>query len=174
MGQRHALAAQACINAGAAMSSGAPDILLVEDSRTTAELFVLALRANKSRASIQIARDADDALRRLLGDDADPEGASRPLPRLVLLDLHLPRLDGLEVLERLRADARTRHLPVLIYSASDLDSDRSEALRRGASGYVYKPVGFQDACAAIADLERDWLERAWPNGQEGAGAEHAS
>jgi CheY-like chemotaxis protein len=134
---------------------GAPDILLVEDSSTTAELFVFALKANKSGATIQIARDGVDALDMLLGDAT--RSGSVPLPRLLLLDLHMPRLDGFEVLERLRADERTRLLPVVVYTSCDLESDRLEALRRGANGYVHKPVGFKDACAAIAQIERDWL-----------------
>jgi CheY-like chemotaxis protein len=136
---------------------GAPDILLVEDSPTTAELFMFALKANKSGTTIQIARDGVEALDMLL-DDATPSGSARvPLPRLLLLDLHMPKLDGFEVLERLRADERTRLLPVVVYTSSDLESDRLEALRRGANGYVHKPLGFKDACAAIAQIERDWL-----------------
>jgi two-component system response regulator len=131
------------------------DILLIEDSPTTAELFAFALRANKSRATLRIVPDAEAALALL---EAQPTGgAAASLPRLLVLDLHLPGLDGLELLERLRSSERTRHLPVVIYSASDLPSDRAEALRRGASGFVRKPGGFKDACAAIAGIEQDWL-----------------
>jgi CheY-like chemotaxis protein len=142
----------------AVMSVGAPDILLVEDSPTTAELFLFALKANQSSVTVQIAHDGEAALDLLLGV-ASASGSSTPaaLPRLVLLDLHMPRLDGFEVLARLRADERTRLLPVLVYSSSDLESDKCDALRRGANGYVHKPVGFKDACETIARIERDWL-----------------
>jgi len=149
------------------MSTCAPDILLVEDSPTTAELFVFALEANKSSATLRIARDGVEALDLLLGGAVQSESACKALPRLLLLDLHMPRLDGFEVLERLRADERTRHLPVVVYSSSDQESDKNEVYRRGADGYVNKPVGFKDACETIARLERDWLGR-------GAARQHRS
>ncbi|MFZ2653015.1 MAG: response regulator [Burkholderiaceae bacterium] len=79
------------------------------------------------------------------------------LPRLVLLDLNMPRMNGFEVLERLRADPRTRLLPVVILSASDEKSDAIEAQRLGASDYVRKPGRFEDLCATLAELERRWL-----------------
>ena len=130
-------------------SVGAPDILLVEDSATTAELFVFAIEANHSQATIQVVQDGQAALDLLLGGKNTAGRADVALPRVLLLDLHMPRMDGLEVLDRLRADERTRLLPVLIYSASDLQSDRTDALHRGANGYVRTPVGFKGACAAI-------------------------
>ena len=137
--------------------SGPTDILLIEDSPTIAELFAYALQANKSRATLRIVQDAEAALALLL--DGYPAAASNPLPlpRLVVLDLHLPTLNGLEALDRLRGNERTRQLPVVIYSASDRDSDRAEAMRRGANGFVRKPVGFKDACEAVARIEREWL-----------------
>lgn len=139
------------------MSISAPDILLAEDSPTTAELFVFALEANQSAATIQVVRDGVEAIDFLLGSATPSESTRSALPRLLLLDLHMPRLDGFQVLERLRADERTRHLPVVIYSSSDQESDKLEAYRRGANGYVQKPMGFKDACETIARLERDWL-----------------
>lgn len=135
------------------MNTSAPDILLVEDSPTTAELFVLALESNESSATIQVVRDGVEALDFLLGDVTPPCA----LPRLVLLDLFMPRINGFEVLQRLREQERTRLLPVVVYSSSDQESDRQEAFRLGASGYIYKPVGFSDCCEIIAQLERDWL-----------------
>ncbi|WP_266171138.1 response regulator [Dyella subtropica] len=139
------------------MNEGAPDILLVEDSPTTAELFAIALKFNKSNATIQVVRDGEAALDLLLGDAPPPGSGLTPLPRLLVLDVHMPRLNGFQVLERLRADERTRLLPAVMYSGSDLDSDKHEALRRGANGFVRKPVGFKEACEVIAQLERDWL-----------------
>lgn len=132
-----------------------PDILLIEDSPTNAELFAMALKINKSKATARIAHDGTEALDLLLG--AAPCGGTCALPRLVILDIHLPRLDGFQVLDRLRADERTRLLPVIVYSSSDMDLDRREAFRRGANGYVRKPMGFKDACEAIARIEHLWL-----------------
>lgn len=133
------------------MSANAPDILLVEDSPTTAELFCLALRINGSSATIRVANDGMQAIELLLGDSA-----AAP-PRLVLLDLHMPGMDGFEVLIRLRSDARTRSLPILMYSASDRDSDKEIALEHGADGFIEKPSGFGEACATIARIEHEWL-----------------
>lgn len=139
------------------MSTAAPDILLAEDSSTTAELFVYALKANKSGATIQVVRDGVEVLDFLFGSGSQSESICNALPRLVLLDLHMPRLGGLEVLERLRANERTRVLPVVILSSSDQESDEHEAYRLGANGYVKKPRGFKESCGAIAQIERDWL-----------------
>lgn len=136
------------------MSIGAPDILLVEDSPTTAELFLFALKANKSAATVQIVRDGVEVLDALFGGDGN---APLSLPRLLLLDLHMPRLDGLQVLAYLRADDRTRSLPVVVYSSSELESDSLEALRLGANAFVHKPAGFKDACVAVARIEQNWL-----------------
>lgn len=144
------------------MNISAPDILLVEDSPTSAELFVFALEANQSSATIRVARDGVQALDFLLGDATRPGSACNALPRLVLLDLHMPRLGGLQVLERLRADERTRSLPVVILSSSDQESDRREACRLGANGCITKPMGFKDSCEIIAQLERDWLRADVP------------
>lgn len=144
------------------MNISAPDILLVEDSPTSAELFVFALEANQSGATIQIVRDGVQALDFLLGGATPSGSACNALPRLVLLDIHMPRLDGFQVLERLRADERTRFLPVVILSSSDKESDRREAYRLGANGCISKPMGFKDSCEAIAQLEREWLGAVVP------------
>lgn len=139
------------------MSTVAPDILLAEDSPTTAELFVYALKANKSGATIQVVRDGVEVLDFLFGGVTPSESICDALPRLVLLDLHMPRLGGFEVLERLRADERTRVLPVVILSSSDQESDEHEAYRLGANGYIKKPRGFRESRETIAQIERDWL-----------------
>lgn len=139
------------------MNTRAPDILLAEDSPTTAELFVYAFEAIASGVSIQTVRDGVEVLDFLFGNTTQAEGIGA-LPRLVLLDLHMPRLGGLEVLERLRADERTRLLPVVILSSSDQESDEHEAYRLGANGYIKKPKGFKESCAVIAQIECDWLK----------------
>src|SRR5579859_2929364 len=137
------------------MSTGAPDILLIDDSLTTADLFKYALKVNKSNITIQAVHDGESALDILLGDDLP---SSTQLPQLILLDMHLPRLDGLEVLAQLRADERTRQVPVLIYSGSDAQESEAEAIRHGANGYVCKPAGFKDICAMIRQIEQQWLK----------------
>lgn len=140
------------------MERGAPDILLVEDSATSAELFVYALQSNRSRATVQIAVDGEAALLALHGSlDAPSPSTWPPLPRLVLLDLHLPKISGLDVLKRLRAHTYTRSLPVVMLSASAFDADRAEALSLGANDFLKKPAEFPDLCSMLDQLERDWL-----------------
>lgn len=94
----------------------------------------------------------------LLGGEGRSGDAQESLPRLVLLDLNMPRLNGFEVLDRLRADERTRRLPVVILSASDERSDALQAHRLGANGYLRKPARFENLRAVLAELERDWLK----------------
>ena len=142
---------------GCCMSTGAPDILLIDDSPTTADLFKYALQVNKSPFTIQAVYDGQSALDMLLGND---EPSPPQLPQLILLDMRLPRLDGLEVLTQLRADARTRQVPVLIYSGSNAEEAKAEAMQHGANGYVCKPAGLKDICALIKDIEHQWLKRA--------------
>ena len=139
------------------MNNSALDILLVEDSQSDVELFMLAHQSNKSSASVKVARDGVEAVEFLLGGENQPKDAQDPLPRLVLLDLNMPRLNGFEVLARLRADERTRRLPVVIFSSSDQGADELEAQRLGANGYVRKPAQFKDLCTTLAQFERDWL-----------------
>jgi CheY-like chemotaxis protein len=117
----------------------------------------LAHQLNQSDANIEVVRDGVEALELLLGSESRPRGAQDALPRLILLDLNMPRLNGFEVLERLRADDRTRLLPVVVFSASNESSDEREAHRLGASGYVRKPASFEKLRATLAQLEREWL-----------------
>ncbi|WP_333681196.1 response regulator [Dyella sp.] len=139
------------------MSTGAPDILLIDDSPTTADLFKYALQLNQSQVTMQVVYDGQAALDMLFDSE---QATSTPLPQLILLDMHLPRLDGLEVLAQLRANERTRRVPVLIYSGSDAQEAKAEAMQHGANGYVCKPAGFKDTCAMIKRIEDEWLKRA--------------
>ncbi|GLQ90102.1 response regulator [Dyella flagellata] len=138
------------------MSTGAPDILLIDDSPTTADLFKYALRANKSQTTVQAVHDSEAALEMLLGGNPTSPTA---LPQLILLDMHLPRVDGLEVLAQLRADERTRQIPVLIYSGADAEAVEAEVMHHGASGYLCKPAEFREICAMIKRIEQQWLKR---------------
>lgn len=140
------------------MNIRAADILLVEDSPTDIELFRYAMLQNQSAATLAVARDGVEAVAALLGAQAGTD-TGPPLPRLVLLDLNMPRMGGFQVLERLRAHAHTRTLTVLVFSASDQAADEREAQRLGANAYVRKPLGFDKLCATLAAIERDWLVR---------------
>lgn len=128
-----------------------PWILLVEDNEDDIELTRRAFARSHVANTMHVVRDGAEAIERLLGKD----GA--PLPALVLLDLKLPKLDGLEVLRRLRADERTRLLPVVILTSSREERDVIEGYRLGANSYVRKPVDFAAFQVAVEQLGLYWL-----------------
>lgn len=130
-------------------------ILLVEDSERDVLLTERAFRQSKIANELRVARDGAEALAYLLGPGAG--GADRPTPALVLLDLKLPRVDGLEVLGRLRADDRTRLLPVVILTSSSEEQDVLRSYDGGANSYIRKPVDFAQFQAAVASLGLYWL-----------------
>jgi two-component system response regulator len=132
-------------------------ILLVEDNPDDRALTVRALETNKIGNRLVIARDGVEALDYLFC--TGPHGGRDPddLPSVVLLDLKLPRIDGLEVLRRIRADGRTRLLPVVILTSSNEEEDRVKGYTCGANSYVRKPVDFDDFIRATAQLGLYWL-----------------
>jgi two-component system response regulator len=130
------------------------DILLVEDNPADIELCLHSFRRSGLANRVRVARDGAEALE-ILHDD-DP-AAPRP-PRLLLLDLHLPLLDGLEVLEKVRADPRTRTVPVVLLTSSDAESDRLKAYVRGANSYLVKPVDARAFETLVNELSLYWLK----------------
>ncbi|MDO9107107.1 MAG: response regulator [Methylovulum sp.] len=132
-------------------------LLLVEDNPQDEMLTLRALRKAKLANRIDVVRDGQQALDYLFkdGEFADREGPT--LPTVVLLDISLPRLSGLEVLERLRADTRTALLPVVILTSSDEDRDRLKSYEIGANSFVRKPVNFAEFAETVANLGVYWL-----------------
>ena len=129
-------------------------ILLVEDNRDDELLTLRALRKNNIGNEVVVARDGVEALEVLFGADGREPAE---LPQLVLLDLKLPRVDGLEVLRRVRAEPRTRLLPVVILTSSKEERDLLEGYRSGANSYVRKPVDFEQFVEAARQLGLYWL-----------------
>jgi CheY-like chemotaxis protein len=125
------------------------DILLVEDNPNDAELTLRALRKTDIGARLAIARDGAEALEYLLSD--------RKLPRVVFLDLKLPKIDGMEVLRRIRADERTHSIPVVVLTSSQEERDITECYRLGVNSYVVKPVEFDKFYKAVGELGLYWL-----------------
>jgi two-component system response regulator len=123
-------------------------ILLVEDNADDVELLKRALKKNALDHQIVVASDGLDALKQL----------ETLVPDLVLLDLHLPGLSGLEVLERLRANSRTRLLPVVVLTTSAEASDVTESYRKGANGYVRKSVDFTAFLTVTRAIDAYWLQ----------------
>jgi two-component system, response regulator len=128
-------------------------ILLVEDNPDDVALTLRALKKNHILNEISVASDGVEALTFLFdGDDAD-----HGTPGLILLDLKLPKVDGLEVLRRIRADERTKLIPVVILTSSKLEEDILTSYRNGANAYVRKPVNFAEFAEAIKTLGLFWL-----------------
>lgn len=132
-------------------------ILLVEDNPDDAALTLHALETNQITNPVVVARDGVEALDYLFATGSHADRDPGELPTLVLLDLKLPRIDGLEVLRRLRADARTRLLPVVILTSSNEDEDRFRGYSLGANSYVRKPVDFDEFVRAAGQLGLYWL-----------------
>ena len=132
-------------------------ILLVEDNPDDEALTVRALEKNKILSEVIVARDGVQALEYLFGEGAYAGRDTKEMPQVVLLDLKLPKLDGLGVLRRLRADARTKLLPVVILTSSNEEPDRFNGYGLGANSYVRKPVDFEQFVAAAAQLGLYWL-----------------
>ncbi|HEY8417040.1 MAG TPA: response regulator, partial [Limnochordales bacterium] len=132
-------------------------ILLVEDDPDHELLTIRALRRHGMVADIVVARDGVAALEYLLGGDNGVPAAS-PLPNIILLDLKLPRLNGFEVLVRLRQHERTRFVPVVVLSSSDEASDIANCYRYGANSYIRKPVDSVKFTEVTRQLGQYWLE----------------
>jgi two-component system, response regulator len=125
-------------------------ILLVEDNPDDVELTKRAFKKSNLANDLVVARDGEEALGLLHGD-------SRIIPALVLLDLKLPKIDGLEVLRRIRADDRTRLFPVVIMTSSREESDLIKGYLHGANSYIRKPVDFDKFVEAVQNLGLYWL-----------------
>lgn len=125
------------------------DILLVEDNPNDAELTQRALRKTEIGARLVIARDGAEALERLFTE--------KIRPRVVFLDLKLPKIDGIEVLRRIRTDERTKGFPVVVLTSSQEERDITECYKLGVNSYVVKPVEFDKFYKTVSDLGTYWL-----------------
>lgn len=132
-------------------------ILLVEDNPDDELLTLEALEANRVGNKVIVARNGVEALDYLLGEGAYAGRDVMDLPAVVLLDLKLPKIDGLEVLRRIRADERIRLLPVVILTSSNEEEDRIKGYSLGANSYVRKPVDFDEFVKAAGQLGLYWL-----------------
>jgi len=139
------------------MSTQERTILLVEDNPNDELLTLRALKKEHLTNEVIVVRDGEEALEYLLGNGRFAGDQQRSLPQLVLLDLKLPKVDGLEVLRQLRADPRTRRLPVVILTSSNEEKDLVTGYNYGANSYIRKPVDFTQFTEAVRQLELYWL-----------------
>lgn len=132
-------------------------ILLTEDNPDDVQLTLRALKKSKILNEVIVAQDGVEALDYLFGTGKYAGRDTKILPQVVLLDLKMPKMDGLEVLQRIRSDARTKLLPVVVLTTSSEDRDRVESYKLGANSYVRKPVDFNQFAEAVNQLGLYWL-----------------
>ncbi|MFQ5791341.1 MAG: response regulator [Acidobacteriota bacterium] len=132
-------------------------ILLVEDNPDDVELTLRAMKDYCISNEVVVARDGVEALDYLFATGAHAGRDTSVLPEVILLDLKMPKIDGLEVLRRIRADERTAHLPVIILTSSKEEQDVINSYKLGANSYVRKPVDFAQFSEAVRQLGLHWL-----------------
>ena len=140
------------------MSSIEPvEILLVEDNPDDLELTVRALRKAHLANHIHVARDGAEALEFIFGEGRYADRDTSDMPKLILLDLKLPLVDGLEVLQRIKADPRTFAIPTVVLTSSKEQNDVVASYRLGVNSYIVKPVEFEGFAKAVQELGMYWL-----------------
>jgi two-component system response regulator len=137
--------------------SSAIEILIVEDNPDDLELTLRILRKHQLANYIEIARDGAEALDFIFATGNHTQHRIEDHPRVILLDLKLPKVDGLEVLQRIRADPRTRSIPVVILTSSPEDRDMVESYNLGVNSYIVKPANFEQFAEAVRQVGFYWL-----------------
>ena len=133
------------------------EILLVEDNPNDVKLTLKALQKNKLTNQIQVVIDGEEALDFIFARNKYSDRSINDVPKVILLDLKLPKIDGLEVLKELKNDERTKKIPVVILTSSREESDIIKSYQLGANSYIVKPVDFEKFVSAIADIGLYWL-----------------
>jgi two-component system, response regulator len=133
------------------------EILLVEDNPNDVELALHALKKNNIANSIHVARDGAEALEFLFGTGEFAKRIINRPPKVILLDLKLPKVDGMEVLKRIKSDERTRSIPVVVLTSSREERDIVESYRLGVNSFITKPVDFEQFTEAVRQLGLYWL-----------------
>jgi two-component system response regulator len=133
------------------------EVLLVEDNDLDAELTMRALKSCNLNNKLFWVKDGVEALEFIAGTGAFESRDARELPRLILLDLKMPRLSGIDVLRSLKADERTHAIPVVVLTSSSERRDLDECYELGVNGYVAKPIGFAELTEAVAKMGMFWL-----------------
>lgn len=140
------------------MNENTIEIILVEDNPADEEMTLMALKERNLANKVHVLRDGAEALTYILNHvDCRPGHTAEQPPKVILLDLKLPKVDGLEVLRRIRSDERTKSVPVVILTSSNEERDRIEGYKLGANSYVVKPVDFDDFARAVSEIGCYWV-----------------
>jgi CheY-like chemotaxis protein len=139
------------------MESREIEIILIEDNPYDAELTIRALKKNYLANKIIHLKDGAEALDFIFGEGAYLGRDLRQKPRAILLDLKMPKVDGIEVLRRLKSDENTRYIPVVVLTSSNEDPDVKICYELGVNSYIVKPVGFENFIKAVSELGLYWL-----------------
>jgi two-component system, response regulator len=143
------------------------EILIVEDTSEDLDLTLRALRKAKITNHIQVARDGEEALEFIFCEGSFAERNIEDGPKVILLDLKLPKIDGLEVLQRIKSDPRTKSIPVVVLTSSREQNDVVESYNLGVNSYIVKPVNFEQFSEAVQKLGMYWLLINHPPSSEG-------
>jgi two-component system response regulator len=133
------------------------DILLVEDNPGDAELTIRALRKNKIISELLHLQDGEDALDYIFAAGKYSGRNIDEIPKIILLDLKMPKIDGLEVLKKIKSDERTKIIPVVLLTSSKEDKDIIDSYKLGVNSYIVKPVEFESFVKAVSDVGLYWL-----------------
>lgn len=133
------------------------EILLVEDNPNDVELTLRALKKNNLTNRVHVVKDGAEALEYIFANGAYAHRKIEDHPRVILLDLKLPKVDGLQVLRQIKSDERTKVIPVVVLTSSKKERDLVESYKLGANSYITKPVDFDSFVKAVAELGLYWL-----------------
>ena len=139
------------------INADAVDILLVEDNPQDVELSLRALAKHNLANNVVVAKDGQEALDFIFGTGEHAQRKVADTPKVILLDLKLPKIDGLEVLRRVKSDQRTKIIPVVVLTSSQEERDIVESYRLGVNSYMVKPIDFDQFIECVADLGLYWL-----------------
>lgn len=133
------------------------EVLLVDDNPADVELMIRAMRKNKLVGEVHVAKNGNEALDFVFTRGIYADRADKPLPKVIILDLRLPGMSGIEVLKRIKADDRTRDIPVVVMTVSEEERDMAETYKLGIARYIIKPKDFSRLEAALSELSIYWL-----------------
>jgi two-component system response regulator len=145
------------------MPNSRADILLVEDNPNDVKLTLHAFKIANLANTVHVARDGVEAIEYLFGADSNGDQKLPERPKLILLDLKLPRLSGHDVLTRIKGDPRTSAIPVVVLTSSSEEWDVMKTYKTGANSYIVKPVDFEQFTDAVRDIGKYWLEINHPD-----------